>query len=50
VLEQVRACLDNDLDTPGAVAAMDVAAAQGHDVSAPATLLGVDLAIAIGPK
>ena len=50
VLEEVRACLDNDLDTPGAVAAMDAAAAQGHDVSAPATLLGVDLSIAIGPK
>jgi L-cysteine:1D-myo-inositol 2-amino-2-deoxy-alpha-D-glucopyranoside ligase len=50
VLEQVRACLDNDLDTPGAVAAMDAAAAQGHDVSAPASLLGVELDIAIGPK
>jgi L-cysteine:1D-myo-inositol 2-amino-2-deoxy-alpha-D-glucopyranoside ligase len=50
VLEQVRACLDNDLDTPGAVAAMDAAAAQGHDVSAPASLLGVELGIAIGPK
>lgn len=50
VLEQVRACLDNDLDTPGAVAAMDAAAAQGHDVSAPASLLGVELAEAIGPK
>ena len=50
VLEQVRACLDDDLDTPGAVAAMDAAAAQGHDVSAPASLLGVELDIAIGPK
>ena len=50
VLEQVRACLDNDLDTPGAVAAMDAAATQGHDVSAPASLLGVELAEAIGPK
>lgn len=50
VLEQVRACLDNDLDTPGAVAAMDAAAAKGHDVSAPASLLGVELAEAIGPK
>jgi L-cysteine:1D-myo-inositol 2-amino-2-deoxy-alpha-D-glucopyranoside ligase len=50
VLEQVRACLDNDLDTPGAVAAMDAAATQGHDVSAPASLLGVELAETIGPK
>lgn len=50
VLEQVRACLDDDLDTPGAVAAIDAAAAQGHDVSAPASLLGVELDIAIGPK
>jgi L-cysteine:1D-myo-inositol 2-amino-2-deoxy-alpha-D-glucopyranoside ligase len=50
VLEQVRACLDNDLDTPGALAAMDAAAAQGHDVSSPASLLGVELAEVIGPK
>lgn len=50
VLEQVRACLDNDLDTPGAVAAIDAAAVQGHDVSAPASLLGVELAEIIGPK
>ena len=50
VLEQVRACLDNDLDTPGAVAAMDAAAVLGHDVSAPASLLGVELAEVIGPK
>lgn len=50
VLEQVRACLDNDLDTPGAVAAMDAAAAQGHDVSAASSLLGVELDIEIGPK
>ena len=50
VLETVRACLDNDLDTPGAVAAIDAAAAQGHDVSAAASLLGVELAEAIGPR
>jgi L-cysteine:1D-myo-inositol 2-amino-2-deoxy-alpha-D-glucopyranoside ligase len=50
VLEAVRACLDNDLDTPGAVAAIDAAAAQGHDVSAAASLLGVELAEAIGPR
>jgi L-cysteine:1D-myo-inositol 2-amino-2-deoxy-alpha-D-glucopyranoside ligase len=50
VLEQVRACLDNDLDTPGAVAAMDAAAAQGHDVTTAASLLGVELAEPIGPR
>jgi len=50
VLEQVRACLDNDLDTPGAVSAMDAAAAQGHDVSTAASLLGVELAEPIGPR
>jgi L-cysteine:1D-myo-inositol 2-amino-2-deoxy-alpha-D-glucopyranoside ligase len=50
VLEAVRSCLDNDLDTPGAVAAIDAAAAQGHDVSAAASLLGVELAEAIGPR
>lgn len=50
VLEAVRACLDNDLDTPGAVAAIDAAAAQGHDVSAAASLLGVELAETIGPR
>jgi L-cysteine:1D-myo-inositol 2-amino-2-deoxy-alpha-D-glucopyranoside ligase len=50
VLEQVRTCLDNDLDTPGAVAAMDAAAAQGHDVSTAAALLGVELAEPIGPR
>jgi L-cysteine:1D-myo-inositol 2-amino-2-deoxy-alpha-D-glucopyranoside ligase len=50
VLEQVRTCLDNDLDTPGAVAAIDSAAAQGHDVSSAASLLGVELAEPIGPR
>ena len=50
VLEAVRVCLDNDLDTPGAVAAIDAAAAHGHDVSAAASLLGVELAEAIGPR
>ena len=50
VLEAVRACLDNDLDTPGAVAAIDAAAAQGHDVSAAASLLGVELAEVVGPR
>jgi len=43
VLEAVRARLDDDLDTPGAVAAIDEAAAGGVDVRAAAALLGVTL-------
>lgn len=43
VLDDVRACLDDDLDTPAAVAAIDAAAARGHDVTEAAALLGVDL-------
>jgi L-cysteine:1D-myo-inositol 2-amino-2-deoxy-alpha-D-glucopyranoside ligase len=42
-LDEVRARLDDDLDTPGAVAAMDAAAAAGTGVSAAAELLGIDL-------
>jgi L-cysteine:1D-myo-inositol 2-amino-2-deoxy-alpha-D-glucopyranoside ligase len=42
-LEEVRAALDNDLDTPAAVAAIDAAAARGEGVSTAAMLLGVDL-------
>lgn len=42
-LAEVRARLDDDLDTPGAVAAIDAAAAAGHGVSEAAQLLGVDL-------
>jgi L-cysteine:1D-myo-inositol 2-amino-2-deoxy-alpha-D-glucopyranoside ligase len=42
-LEEVRAALDEDLDTPRAVAAIDAAAAAGGGVSAAAALLGVDL-------
>lgn len=42
-LEDVRTCLDSDLDTPGAVAAIDAAVAAGTGVSAAARLLGVDL-------
>ncbi len=41
-LEDVRACLDDDLDTPSAVAAIDAAAAAGHGVGDAALLLGVD--------
>jgi L-cysteine:1D-myo-inositol 2-amino-2-deoxy-alpha-D-glucopyranoside ligase len=42
-LADVRAALDSDLDTPGAVAAIDAAAAAGGGVSEAAALLGVDL-------
>jgi L-cysteine:1D-myo-inositol 2-amino-2-deoxy-alpha-D-glucopyranoside ligase len=41
-LDVVRAALDDDLDTPGALAAID-AAAESTGVSAAAALLGVDL-------
>ena len=41
VLEQVRAALDSDLDTPGAIEAIDDAAASGLGVSEAAALLGV---------
>jgi L-cysteine:1D-myo-inositol 2-amino-2-deoxy-alpha-D-glucopyranoside ligase len=40
-LAEVRAALDDDLDTPTAVAALDAAAAAGKGVSDGATLLGV---------
>jgi L-cysteine:1D-myo-inositol 2-amino-2-deoxy-alpha-D-glucopyranoside ligase len=43
-LDEVRARLDDDLDTPGAVAAIDEAAAGGQGVSRAAALLGVRLA------
>ncbi len=42
-LAAVRAALDDDLDTPAAVAALDAAAAAGDDVGPAARLLGVDL-------
>ena len=42
-LAQVRDALDNDLDTPGAIAAIDSAVAAGLGVSRAALLLGVDL-------
>jgi L-cysteine:1D-myo-inositol 2-amino-2-deoxy-alpha-D-glucopyranoside ligase len=44
VLDEVRDALDDDLDTPRALAAIDVAAAAGQDVSGAASLLGVELA------
>ena len=43
LLDDVRAALDDDLDTIAALAAIDAAAASGHDVTAAAVLLGVDL-------
>jgi L-cysteine:1D-myo-inositol 2-amino-2-deoxy-alpha-D-glucopyranoside ligase len=42
-LEAVRACLDEDLDTIGAVAAVDGAIAHGEKISAAAGLLGIAL-------
>lgn len=42
-LDEVRDALDNDLDTPRAVAAIDAATAKGRGVSAAAELLGVQL-------
>jgi L-cysteine:1D-myo-inositol 2-amino-2-deoxy-alpha-D-glucopyranoside ligase len=41
VIDEVRAALDDDLDTATAVVAIDRAAAAGHDVSDAAGLLGV---------
>jgi L-cysteine:1D-myo-inositol 2-amino-2-deoxy-alpha-D-glucopyranoside ligase len=40
-LDEVRAALDEDLDTPGAIAAIDAAVAAGRPVSEAAALLGV---------
>ncbi|MGI9577865.1 MAG: cysteine--tRNA ligase [Microthrixaceae bacterium] len=48
-LEEVRACLDDDLDTPAAVAAIDAAAAAGSGVSEAALLLGVHTDRALSP-
>jgi L-cysteine:1D-myo-inositol 2-amino-2-deoxy-alpha-D-glucopyranoside ligase len=42
-LDEVRAALDDDLDTPAAIAAIDEVAASGHGVSSAAGLLGVAL-------
>jgi L-cysteine:1D-myo-inositol 2-amino-2-deoxy-alpha-D-glucopyranoside ligase len=41
--DQVRTALDDDLDTPAAVAAIDAAVAARRDVTAAAALLGVHL-------
>ncbi|MDA8282161.1 MAG: cysteine--tRNA ligase, partial [Actinomycetota bacterium] len=42
-LAEVRAALDDDLDTPGALAAIDAAAGAGDGVSAAAALIGVEV-------
>ena len=44
LLDEVRACLDDDLNVPAALELMDVAARRGDDVEACAELLGVVLA------
>jgi len=44
-LEAVRACLDDDLDTPGALRALDDEAAVGRNVVAGAALLGVSITV-----
>lgn len=43
LLDAVRAHLDDDLDCPGAIAAIDAVAAVGGDVTEAAALLGIDL-------
>jgi L-cysteine:1D-myo-inositol 2-amino-2-deoxy-alpha-D-glucopyranoside ligase len=43
VVDDVRAALDDDLDTPAAIAAIDQAAARGLGVHDAASLLGVQL-------
>lgn len=43
ILEAVRTCLDNDLDTPGALAVIDRAVSEGRGVTSAATLLGIGL-------
>ncbi len=43
VVTEVRAHLDDDLDTPGAVGVLDRAARDGHSVRRGAALLGVDI-------
>ncbi len=43
VIDEVRERLDDDLDSPGAVAAIDAAAAKGESTRAASALLGVTL-------
>jgi len=42
-LAAVRAALDEDLDTPAALEALDAEAAAGRSIASGAALLGVDL-------
>jgi L-cysteine:1D-myo-inositol 2-amino-2-deoxy-alpha-D-glucopyranoside ligase len=49
-LEQVRAALDEDLDTPAAIDAIDAAVARGEGVDRAAMLLGVDLREPVGVR
>ncbi|WP_298335305.1 cysteine--tRNA ligase [Ferrimicrobium sp.] len=44
--DEVAAALDNDLDTPTAIAAIERAVAEGQGVRDTATLLGIDLEVA----
>jgi L-cysteine:1D-myo-inositol 2-amino-2-deoxy-alpha-D-glucopyranoside ligase len=50
VLNDVRHCLDDDLDTPGALRVIDAAAADGADVRSAASLLGVELGDPVAPR
>ncbi len=43
MINEVRDCLDDDLDSTGAVAAVDAAVARGESVDDAAALLGVVL-------
>jgi L-cysteine:1D-myo-inositol 2-amino-2-deoxy-alpha-D-glucopyranoside ligase len=49
VIDEVRAALDDDLDTPLALAEIDAAALRGEDVSDAASLIGVELAAPPAP-
>jgi L-cysteine:1D-myo-inositol 2-amino-2-deoxy-alpha-D-glucopyranoside ligase len=49
-LEAVRAALDEDLDTPGAVGAIDAAVERGEGVSEAALLLGVRTDRPVAPR
>ena len=48
MLDEVRERLDDDLDTPGAVAAVDAAAARGESTRGRGDLLGVQLDWPVG--
>jgi len=50
VTDLVRSHLDNDLDTPSALLAIDDGARSGVNVSEASSLLGVDLEENIGPR